>query len=403
MSRVRELVPTQPLPAPWTGRGGSRGDSAFGSKLPRSLGLRYPWWKRFQTTEVTRVFHYGRWVEIPAIVPLRRAPRVPFAAVRGLERLTPPPSSGVTKLTDARLAYLVDQAQRGWDGDTLPQMAARWAVTRRWLRKLLQRWRDSGVVPRLNPNRRPKGPPLTPEQLQLIVAEWERAPRGATQLWKALARRGVHLPHAKVHAYLRQQGWSVPNPRKQKPRRRCRYERDHSGSLLHADYHRTTEAHPHCILWLDDASRMILSGGEFAEATSEHAIETLAEALEVAARWNLTVREVNTDRGAQFYANRRLGADPGLGRFQRFLGERGIRHVVSRVNNPETNGKAERLWLEYDKLRWRFPTLRAWIDWKNDEVHGALWDLETPREAFQRKLPPETLLGLHLERVEAIA
>jgi putative transposase len=328
---------------------------------------------------------------------------VPFTAVRGLERLTPLRYRGVTKLTDRRIAYLVHQAEVRWDGDTLPQIAARWSVTRRWLRKLLQRWRESGVVPRLNPNRRPKGPPLTAAQLELIASEWHRAPRGATQIWKSLARHGVHLPHQKVFLYLRQQGWAVANPRKQKPRRRCRYERDHSGSLLHADYHRTTEAHPHCILWLDDASRMILSGGEFPEATSDHAIETLAAALEVAAEWNLTVRDINTDRGAQFYANRRFGADPSLGRFQQFLSERGIRHVVSRVNNPETNGKAERLWLEYDKLRWRFPTLQAWIDWKNDEVHGALWKLETPREAFQRKLPPETLLGLHLERVEAVA
>ncbi len=309
----------------------------------------------------------------------------------------------MTKLTDRRIAYLIHQAQHAWDGDTLPQMAARWGVTRRWLRKLLQRWRDSGVVPRLNPDRRPKEPPLSEAQEQLIVAEWQRAPRGATQIWKSLARHGVRLPHQKVFLYLRRQGWAIPNPRKQKPRRRCRYEREHSGSLLHADYHRTTETHPHCILWLDDASRMILSGGEFPEATSDHAIETLRAALAMAARWNLTIREVNTDRGSPFYANRRFGADPGLGRFQEFLAQHGIRHVVSRVNNPETNGKAERLWLEYDKLRWHFPTLHAWIEWKNDEVHGALWNLETPREAFQRKLPPETLVGLYLRRVEAIA
>ena len=309
----------------------------------------------------------------------------------------------MTRLTNVLIAHLVRQAQNEWDGDSLPQMAARWGVTRRWLRKLLQRWRQSGAVPRLNPARRPKGPPLSEAQLLQIAEEWHRCPRGSTQIWKSLARRGIHLPHEKVYRYLRQQGWSIRNPRKQGPRRRCRYERDHSGSLLHADYHRTSERHPHCILWLDDASRMILGGGEFPEATSDHAIETLREALAVARSWNLTVREINTDRGCQFYANPRQGSDPGLGRFQQFLEEEGIRHVVSRVNNPQTNGKAERLWLEYDKLRWRFESLAAWIAWKNDEVHGALWDLETPQEAFQRKLPPETLLGLHLNRVEAMA
>ncbi len=34
---------------------------------------------------------------------------------------------------------------------------------------------------------------------------------------------------------------------------RCRYEREHSGSLLR-DWHRTTENHPYAIVWLDDAS-----------------------------------------------------------------------------------------------------------------------------------------------------
>lgn len=222
-------------------------------------------------------------------------------------------------------------------------------------------------------------------------------------LWKLLSRHGAPLPHATVHLYLQQPGWSIPNPRKQQPRRRCPYERAHSGSLLHADCHRTSETHSPCILWLDDASRMILSGGEFSEATSDHPIETLSAAVTVAGRWTLTIREVDTDRGSAIYASPRLGAAPGLDRFQRFLAEQGIRQVVSRVNNPQTNGKAERLWLEYDKPRWRFPSLQGWIDLKNDEVHGALGPLETPREAFQRELPPETLLGLYLARVEATA
>jgi putative transposase len=359
--------------------------------------------ERFRGPQPVRVFASGRWIDLPPLVPAPRAPRVLFESVRELERLSRPRYGSVTRLTDERMGYLVRQAERSWDGDTLAQMAARWGVSRRWLRKILQRWRETQTVPVLNPNRRPKGPPLTEGQISLITEEWRDTPRGATQIWKALARRGIQVSHEKVYRFMRAQGWNVPNPRKQKPRKRCRYEREHSGSLLHADYHRTSDDHPHCILWLDDASRMILSGGEFPEATTAHAIETLCRALRVAERWNLTVREVNTDRGSQFYSNRRFGADPGLGRFQEFLAARGIRHVVSRVNNPQTNGKAERLWLEYDKLRWRFPRLAEWIAWKNDEVHGALRPLETPLEAFQRKLPPESLLGLHLRRVEAEA
>lgn len=69
------------------------------------------------------------------------------------------------------------------------------------------------------------------------------------------------------------------------------------------------------------------------------------------------------------------------------------------------NGKLERLWYEYDKQRWRFPSLQAFVEWNNDQIHDSLWTevYETPREAFQRKLPTELLLGLHLRQVEVEA
>jgi putative transposase len=312
----------------------------------------------------------------------------------------------VTRLTDRRIAWLVRQAQgTARPRETIGQMAARWGVSSRWLRKLLQRWRGSGTVPRLNPLRRPPGPPLTEEEQRAIEEEHARSPRGATKLWRALAKRGIRLPHQKVYLYAKRRGWAVPNPRKQRPRGRCRYEREHTGSLLHTDYHRTSVNHPHVILYEDDASRMVLSGGEFAEETTEHAIEVLEMALAVAESWGLTIREVNTDRGTEFFVSEKSDRpEPSPGRFQQFLAERGLRHVVSRVQNPQTNGKLERLWYEYDRHRWRFATLGEFLDWYNGEIHDALWTemYETPREAFQRKLPAEVLLGLHLRQVEAL-
>ena len=170
--------------------------------------------------------------------------------------------------------------------------------------QILQRWRPSGVGPRLNPRRRPPGPPLTDEQKRQITEEWHRAPRGATKLYKALARRGIHIPKMQIYRFAKTQGWVVPNPRKQRRRRYIRYERVHSGSLVHGDFHRTSETHPHCILWMDDASRMILAGGEFSEATAQAAITTLEAARRRAETWGLEIRELNTDRDAQFFANK---------------------------------------------------------------------------------------------------
>ncbi len=310
----------------------------------------------------------------------------------------------MTKLTDRRIDYLIRQAQGlATPRETLGQMAARWGVTRRWLRKLIQRWRQSGIVPRLNPRRRPPRPPLTELEKAVITQEWLRSPRSPTKLYKALVKRGIRIPKMQIYRFAKGQRWVTPNPRKQRRRHYVRYERDHSGSLLHGDFHRTSEQHPHVILWEDDASRRILSGGEFAEATAGHAIATLTEALARAAEWGVEVREVNTDRGSQFYIADKEARESVDGQFQRFLAERGIRHVVSRVNHPQTNGKLERLWLEYDRHRWRYRTLKEFIEWYNDQIHESLWAelYETPQEAWQRKVAPATQLGQFFQRVEA--
>jgi transposase InsO family protein len=297
----------------------------------------------------------------------------------------------VVKLDDRRIAWLVREVAKG--RERVAHWAAQWGVTPRHLRRLVQRFRETGVVPSLNPNRRPKGKPLTPEQIGWIDQFWAGQAVGATELWERLKRVGVWIPKHKIHTYLRENGRTVPNPRKQKKRTRTRYEREHSGALVHGDFHRTNDHSPYVILWLDDASRRILSGGEFDRETFEHARETFDLALLESQRWNVTVHQVNTDRGPQFYANTQQNKRPGKSQFQEHLERHGIQFIPSRAHNPQTNGKLERLWFEYDKHRWRYGSLQEWIDWTNDRPHSA-HRYATPNEAWQAKLPPETLVGL---------
>ena len=213
----------------------------------------------------------------------------------------------------------------------------------------------------------------------------------------------------KIHRYYRETGKTTPNPKKQKKRKRCRYERKHSGSLIHGDWHRTTENHPHAIVWMDDSSRKILSYGEFEHPTAENSIGTIKNAIEHGKLYNIQIRAVNTDRGSQFYSNK-----GGKSSFQAFLEENGIRFIPSRKNNPQTNGKVERFWREYDRHRWRFKDIHEFIVWYNNRIHGALWlEMgETPEDAYRcilhrcmsyyavcktmfiRKAPEESLLGL---------
>src|SRR3989338_4975316 len=106
---------------------------------------------------------------------------------------------------------------------------------------------------------------------------------------------------------MKAQGWVTNELRKQKRRKRCRYEREHTGSLIHADYHRTTEDSPHCIIWLDDASRKILAGGEFDSPNAAHALETFTLAEEHMRPYDCPIRQANTDRASAFVSNKKEG------------------------------------------------------------------------------------------------
>ncbi len=148
----------------------------------------------------------------------------------------------------------------------------------------------------------------------------ERDESGSKIALLRVEKERVKIPLNKIHQYYRDTGKSKVNPKKQRKRKRCRYERKHSGSLVHGDWHRSDESKPYTIVWMDDASRKILGYGEFENATTEHSIYTLEMAIAHASQYKIEIREVNTDRGTQFYSNR-----GGKSQFQKYLEERGIR------------------------------------------------------------------------------
>ena len=300
----------------------------------------------------------------------------------------------MVKLTNAKIKWIVKHVENG--DITTRQAADTYNVSIRRVQQLVKEYRDKDRVPTLNKNRRPKTY-LTEEQKKIIDEVWNEMKVGARLLYYEIRRRGYKIPHNKIHSYLKETGRTIPNPKKQKRRKRCRYERKFSCSLIHGDWHRRSIDDLYAIVWLDDASRFILAGGEFSKATTAYSIQTLQEAQEKARQFNATICEVNTDRGVQFYSTKDKPS-----KFEKYLKGQGIRYIPSRKSNPQTNGKLERFWYEYDKHRSSFEDIQQFIDWYNARIHGALWlEIgEKPKEAFIRKLPPENLLGLFMGMME---
>lgn len=303
----------------------------------------------------------------------------------------------VTKLSDKKIRYICQHVVEIGDWTT-DQFARQYDVSLRRIQQVVKDYRQTGIPPCLNPRRRPKGKPLDSLEKEAIDQAWEETRFGARLLYHELRRRGNTIPHHTINSYLLKTKRTLPNPKKQKKRKRCRYERDHSFSLVHGDWHRTSVDHPYAIVWLDDASRYVIVGAEFSEATMEHSIDTFKRVIRCSGMLHTFIKDVNTDRGSQFYSNH----PKSTSEFQEFLKKNGMRHIPSRRNNPQTNGKVERFWYEYDKHRWRYDTIEAFLQWYNHRLHGSLWlEIgENPSEALLRKLDPSSLLGQFMELIK---
>ena len=139
------------------------------------------------------------------------------------------------------------------------------------------------------------------------------------------------------------------------------------------------------IAYLDDASRFIVGYGIFDEATTENAISVLDDCINGYGK----PLELLTDHGSQFYANFVGMKGAGLGKFQQYLIDRKINHILGRVHHPQTNGKIERFYETFQSKIQYFNSMEEFVIWYNTKrPHMSLnWDqLETPVQAFCKKI-----------------
>ena len=211
-------------------------------------------------------------------------------------------------------------------------------------------------------------------------------------------------------------------PAKAKQRRWVRYERRYSNSLWHTGYKRMPDG-KWFVAFQDDASRLIVGFGVFDEATGDHAVSVLEEAIRRYGR----PAQVLTGHGPQFYASEKGNAGRGPTAFEARLVELGIKQVMARARHHPTNGKLKRFYLEIEQHLKSFedesasntvrnvrpgdhiggpfhaaagtedPVARL-VDWYNNLPHMSLMDgRETPAEAYVRKQAPKGTTAEEME------
>jgi len=296
----------------------------------------------------------------------------------------------MVKLNERKIRWIIQQKL---GGRGTGELALIQRVSRRRIEQLWQAFTRDGVIPALKKPGRPRNASISLRDTALILETYDRLKVNALTLETVLKHRhGLNLPHNSIHVILKENGRALPQPSKQTRRKWVRYEREHSMSLWHADWKQLSDGR----WWIaaeDDASRLIVGYGVFQEATAENTIHVLKQAIDKHGR----PRELLTDRGSQFYANEGERKEKGISQFEAYLAEHGIKHILCRVNHPQTNGKLERFYGVYEQKRHQFKSIDEYVRWHNEvKPHMSLniEALETPIQAFQRKLP--------LEKLEAI-
>jgi len=253
----------------------------------------------------------------------------------------------VLKLTPAKIKYIIRAKTNNVSSKII---AKEMKLSARTVNRVWGHWVRNKEP--LTPKRfgRPKTS-LSDADKRLIIEIHKEQNCGARRLEKVIELRyGRHIPHNAIHQVLLE-NYLAQEDKKKKKRRKpwIRYQRKHSMSAVHLDWHTSkTNGKEVCVV-LDDSSRFILAGGEFRAATSDASIGLVRKVIDDYGEIN-KIREVITDHGPQFFANKTDKNGDSVSAFSSFLAENGIKHILAMVKHPQTNGKIEKWYIPTRKI-----------------------------------------------------
>ncbi len=297
------------------------------------------------------------------------------------------------KLDKRRVHWLILQKRKGV---TSKDLAATMKLSRRRVEQVWKYYLETGQELPVGEKMGPPTKPFDLNESKIVQEAYNQYKYGARMLEPIIRKvYKVHISHNRIHMYLLDAGLAGIEPNKQKRRKWVRYEREHSMSAGHIDWHVDERTGIKVCVIEDDASRKILVGGEFSEINTENSIRIL-ERLVDEYWWLCPLRELIMDHGSEFGAHRIHEDGTWNSEFKEHMEKYGIKPILARVKHPQTNGKLERWFSTYRRFRWDFGSFDEFIDWYNNRPHGSLDfnKLETPEMAFWRKIPLEAIFGI---------
>jgi putative transposase len=257
-------------------------------------------------------------------------------------------------------------------------------VSQRRVDQIWKEYQESGEIPVVGACMGRPTKLVTQAEVQVVKKAHATYRLSAAILEKIIERDyHTHIPHNKIHKVLLRENLARKGDKLVVRKKEwIRYERRHSLTAVHVDWHQR----PNDGVWVfkveDDASRALLAMRECDSPTTEMSIDAMREALQYG-----QIKQCISDHGSQFTDNR-----DGKSRFKAFLDANGIKQILCRIKHPQSNGKVERLFYTYEQHRDAFPTAEKYMRWYNHVRPHMSLDfsrLETPWQAFQRKMRKE--------------
>ena len=166
-------------------------------------------------------------------------------------------------------------------------------------------YRETGKIPIIGKQMSRPKKPITPEESGIIDEAYHRFRYGARML--EILIQGAYkatISYNRIHRYLMDQGLAKPEVSKRKQRKWVRYERKHSMSAGHIDWHYDDRSGLKICAVLDDSPRKILAIGELATINTDNSIAVIERVFQE--YWQICpLRELIMDHGSEFGAHRR--------------------------------------------------------------------------------------------------
>lgn len=218
--------------------------------------------------------------------------------------------------------------------------------------------------------------PKVQEKIIAIRQEYRYGPCHIEQIFK---RKGYSISHRQIEKVLIRNDMIKPNIKKQKPRKWVRYELPNPNDLWHTDWSYDPFSGKQLSVYIDDRTRLITSYGIFKSASASNSIALLKTGIYGYGK----PKAVMTDHGSQYYANH-PNAEQNNTEFRKTLNILGIKHILARVNRPQTNGKVERFFLTYktEYIEETFSSIKDYFQHYNEKrLHMSL-RYKTPKEVW---------------------